>query len=115
MGSAEARRILAKYPDSIPVICEREAQSSLPAIPKRKFLVPCKMLCEEFRYVIRKHINQCADADLGADQAIYLSVNTLAPKTGMQMSQVYAEHKAEDDFLYMTYRADSALWNKRCA
>ena len=47
--SAEARRILAKYPDRIPVICEKHARSDLPDIEKKKFLVPDTMLCGQFK------------------------------------------------------------------
>jgi hypothetical protein len=38
----EAARITAKYPNRIPVICERNAQAigSLPDVDKRKYLVP---------------------------------------------------------------------------
>ena len=47
--SAEARRILAKYPDRIPVICEKAPRSDLPDIDKKKFLVPDTMLCGQFK------------------------------------------------------------------
>mmetsp|Transcript_65860 Transcript_65860/g.203865 ORF Transcript_65860/g.203865 Transcript_65860/m.203865 type:complete len:109 (-) Transcript_65860:164-490(-) len=42
--AAEARRILAKYPDRIPVVCEKAPRSELPDIEKKKFLVPGSML-----------------------------------------------------------------------
>jgi len=73
--SAEARRILLKYPDRIPVICEKASRSDLPDIDKKKFLVPGTMLCGEFKYIIHKHINQTANATIASDQTIYLLVN----------------------------------------
>ena len=79
--SAEARRILAKYPDRIPVICEKAARSTLPEIDKKKFLVPDTMLCGQFKYIIHKHINQCATAanQISADQVqIFTSCVTTA-------------------------------------
>jgi GABA(A) receptor-associated protein len=33
---AEAERILAKYPDRIPVICEKAEKSDIPDIDKKK-------------------------------------------------------------------------------
>mmetsp|Transcript_39328 Transcript_39328/g.69189 ORF Transcript_39328/g.69189 Transcript_39328/m.69189 type:complete len:127 (-) Transcript_39328:31-411(-) len=107
--SAEARRILAKYPDRIPVICEKAPRSDLPDIDKKKFLVPGSMLCGEFKYIIHKHLNQTADAAIAADQTIYLFVNSTSPKTGALMCEVYESHKAEDGFLYITYSAENTL------
>jgi len=46
--AAEARRILAKYPDRVPVICEKAARSDLPDVDKKKFLVPGTMILGEF-------------------------------------------------------------------
>merc|ERR1719224_158926 len=94
--SAEARRILTKYPDRIPVVCEKAARSDLPDIDKKKFLVPGTMLCGEFKYIIHKHINQTDSGGIAADQTIYLFVNSSAPKTGSLMSEVYDQHKAQD-------------------
>jgi GABA(A) receptor-associated protein len=109
--SAEARRILAKYPDRIPVICEKAPRSDLPDIDKKKFLVPDTMLCGQFKYIIHKHINQCAtaQAQISADQTIYLFVNNTSPKTGALMSEIYDSYKADDGFLYITYSAENTL------
>eukprot|EP00933_Yihiella_yeosuensis_P013260 TRINITY_DN1236_c0_g1_i1.p1 TRINITY_DN1236_c0_g1~~TRINITY_DN1236_c0_g1_i1.p1 ORF type:complete len:130 (+),score=40.58 TRINITY_DN1236_c0_g1_i1:116-505(+) len=108
----EAKRILAKYPDRIPVICEKAARSDIPEIDKKKFLVPGSMLCGEFKYIIHKHISQAASGvTIAADQAIYLFVNNTgtSPKTGTLMSEVYDQYKAEDGFLYITYSAENTL------
>ncbi|CAE8732861.1 unnamed protein product [Polarella glacialis] len=108
--SAEARRILTKYPDRIPVICEKAARSDLPDIDKKKFLVPGTMLCGEFKYIIHKHINQTANATLASDRTIYLFVNnSTSPKTGALMSEIYDQFKSDDGFLYITYSAENTL------
>ena len=70
--TAESKRILTKYPDRIPVICEKAQRSDLPNIDKKKFLVPGTMLCGEFKYIGHKHINQMANASIAVDQTIYL-------------------------------------------
>merc|ERR1712151_875049 len=107
--AAEARRILAKYPERIPVICEKAARSNLPEIEKKKFLVPGTMLCGEFKYIVHKHINLVAEESLASDQTIYLFVNSTSPKTGALMSQIYEKFKADDGFLYITYSAENTL------
>eukprot|EP00931_Biecheleriopsis_adriatica_P079205 TRINITY_DN5260_c0_g1_i1.p1 TRINITY_DN5260_c0_g1~~TRINITY_DN5260_c0_g1_i1.p1 ORF type:complete len:128 (+),score=30.08 TRINITY_DN5260_c0_g1_i1:92-475(+) len=110
--SAEATRILAKYPNRIPVICEKAARSDLPEIEKKKFLVPGTMLCGEFKYTIHKHIQQTANGQgIGANQAIYLLVtkSNTSVKTGALMSEIYESHKADDGFLYIAYSAENTL------
>ncbi|KAJ3508865.1 hypothetical protein NMY22_g16480 [Coprinellus aureogranulatus] len=37
---AEAERIRQKYPDRIPVICEKADRTDIPTIDKKKYLVP---------------------------------------------------------------------------
>jgi len=107
--SVEAQRIRAKYPDRVPVICERALHSSLPDIDKRKFLVPETMLVGEFKYIIYKHIKKTSDEGIATDQTIYLFVGSTSPKTGALMSEVYQQHKNEDGFLYVTYSAENTL------
>merc|ERR1712187_281569 len=106
---SEAERIRNKYPDRIPVICEKARTSTLPEIEKKKFLVPGTMLCGEFKYIVHKHISQVADAPLASDQTIYLFVNGTSPKTGALMSEIYEQHKSDDGFLYITYSAENTL------
>merc|ERR1719421_830417 len=101
--AAEAKRILSKYPDRVPVVCEKASRSELPDIDKKKFLVPGTMLLGEFKYIIHKHINQTGNASLASDQTIYLFVVGTSPKTGALMSEVYDQHKADDGFLYVQY------------
>ena len=36
----EAERIRQKYPDRIPVICEKADKTDIPTIDKKKYLVP---------------------------------------------------------------------------
>eukprot|EP01069_Polyplicarium_translucidae_P009080 Polyplicarium_translucidae@DN3287_c0_g1_i3.p2 len=113
----EANRIRQKYPNRVPVICEKAARSNLPEIDKKKFLVPMNMLIGEFKYIIHKHINQCAaEQGMGhvtSDRTIYLFVNNTAPKAGALVQEVYEQHVAEDGFLYVEYAAENTLGNFR--
>merc|ERR1712166_1181371 len=84
----EANRILAKYPDRIPVICEKASHSNLPEIEKKKFLVPTTMLCGEFKYIIHKHINETAQSPITADETIYLFANSCSPRTGAKVDSL---------------------------
>lgn len=99
----EARRILAKYPDRIPVICEKADRSDIPDIDKKKYLVPADLTVGQFIYVIRKRIK------LPPERAIFIFVNNVIPPTASLMSTIYEEQKDEDSFLYITYSGENTF------
>merc|ERR1712048_1534065 len=86
----EAERIRKKYPERIPVICEKADGSSIPDIDKKKYLVPCDLSVGQFVYVIRRRIK------LSPEKAIFIFVNNVLPPTAALMSSVYEEHKSDD-------------------
>ena len=43
-----------RYPDRIPVICEKDPRSDIPPVDKRKYLIPMDLTVGQFVYVIRK-------------------------------------------------------------
>jgi GABA(A) receptor-associated protein len=102
----EATRILTKFPNLIPIICERAQtdQASLPDLDRRKFLVPPTLTMGQFVYVVRKRIV------LDSSQAIFMFIsNNLLVPTSMTVSAVYHEHKEDDGFLYMLYSGEDTF------
>ncbi|BGP43977.1 ubiquitin-like protein atg8 [Rhodotorula kratochvilovae] len=120
---AEAERIRSKYPDRIPVICEKADKTDIPAIDKKKYLVPADLTVgqvrpfpplrlppvhadwngRQFVYVIRKRIK------LAPEKAIFIFVDEVLPPTAALMSMIYDEHKDEDGFLYVTYSGENTF------
>jgi GABA(A) receptor-associated protein len=101
----EAARITAKYPNRIPVICERHVQAtgSLPEVDKRKYLVPDDLTIGQFIYVIRKRIR------VSPEQAIFLLVNGTLPNTQEILSSMYEKYQDEDGFLYVHYMGENTF------
>lgn len=100
---AEASRILQKFNDRIPVICEKVEKSDIAEIDKRKYLVPSDLTVGQFVYVIRKRIK------LPSEKAIFIFVNDILPPTAALLSTVYEEHKDEDGFLYVLYSGENTF------
>merc|ERR1712232_188318 len=100
---SEAKRIREKYPDRIPVICERDQRSDIPDIDKKKYLVPQDLTVGQFVYVIRKRIK------LSPEKAIYIFINNVLPPTAALMSSIYEEQKDDDGFLYITYSGENTF------
>ena len=105
--AAEAARIREKYPDRIPVICEREPRSNIPPVDKRKYLIPMDLTVGQFVYVIRKRIS------IPPEKAIFIFVNNTLPPTAALMSTVYESHKDQDGFMYMMYSGENTFGAER--
>lgn len=101
----ECERVRSKYPDLIPVICERyHGSKMLPQSTRRKYLVPPDITVGQFQYVIRKRIQ------LAPDQALFVFVNdTVMCPTMSTLSEMFKMHKNEDGFLYMIYSGESTF------
>lgn len=101
----EIQRIIAKYPDRIPVFCEKGPGCTLPDLDKRKFLVPFDLTAGQFQYVIRKRIK------LQAEKALFLFINNTLPNTAMTMGEIYNTHKDENGVLKIFYYNESTFGN----
>ena len=98
----EAKRILEKYPDRVPVICERIA-TNIPQVDRKKYLCPGDLSLANFMYVIRKRMH------LTPEKALYLFVNDKMIPCSSLLSTVYDAEKAEDGFLYINYAGESTF------
>lgn len=100
---AEASRIIERFGDRLPVICEKVENSDIQEIDKRKYLVPGDLSVGQFVYVIRKRIK------LPSEKAIFIFINDILPPTAALMSTIYEEHKDEDGFLYVLYSGENTF------
>lgn len=78
-------------------------KSDIPAIDKKKYLVPSDLSVGQLVYVIRKRIK------LAPEKAIFIFVNDILPPTAALMSTIYEEHKDKDGFLYVTYSGENTF------
>ena len=101
----EAHRIMEKYPNRVPIICENDIRSrEIPDIDRSKYLVPYDLSIANFMYVIRKRIH------IGPEKSIYLFVdNHVMPATSQLISEIYNSYKHEDGFLYIKYAGESTF------
>ena len=65
---SESTRILNKYPDRIPIICEKDRNNSVQDIDKKKYLVPMDLTLGQFIYIIRKRIK------INPEKALFLFI-----------------------------------------
>ena len=101
----EAHRVLKKYPDRIPIVCEknRHASISCPDIDKKKYLVPIDLKIAAFIFVIRKRLK------LPAEKAIFLFVGNKIATSNSSISELYNFNKDDDGFLYISYSLENVF------
>lgn len=100
----ESERIMLKYPDKIPIICEKHSScKSIKHIEKKKYLVASDYTCGQFMYIIR------AQLKLPAEQAIFIFIGDSIPATSQTVSQIYYQYKDDDGFLYVKYANENTF------
>ena len=95
---SESNRIRIKYPERIPIICEKTntPSNSVPDLDKSKYLVPCDLTLGQFMFVIRNRMK------LPSENALFLFVKGSIPSSNTIISDLYESKKDEDGFLYIT-------------
>jgi GABA(A) receptor-associated protein len=100
----ESTRIKTKYPDRYPIICERGRTVDIPALDRKKYLVPSDISIANFMYIIRKRIK------LPPEKSIYLFFgDTQLLPTNMLIKVAYNSYKDNDGFLYIIYNGESTF------
>ena len=100
----EASRVLSKYPERIPVICEKnEKCADLNNLGKEKYLVYQDLTCGQFMYIIRRSLA------LPPEKAVFIMINGIIPSNTDIMYELYEKHKDSDGFLYITYTSENVF------
>ena len=105
----ESQKVLDKYPNRIPVICEVDNKnSSIIQLKKMKYLVPDSLTVGQFVYVLRKQMT------LKPEEAVFIMIDGILPPTASLMSQIYHDHKDNDGFLYAVLLRENTFGNTSC-
>ena len=104
----ESTRIMTKYPERIPIICENYEKNnvSVPTLDKTKYLVPMDLTIGQFMFVLRKRMK------LPSEQAIFLFVNGIIPSSNALVQDLYQQHRDVDGFLYIGYSGENTFGNQ---
>ena len=102
----DCTQILSKYPDRIPIICEKYPCSrGAPDIDKHKYLVGFDLTVGQFMLVIRKRM--CLKPEIG----LYIFINDSIPSNSSLLQHLFLDYKDDDGFLYITYDVENTFGN----
>jgi GABA(A) receptor-associated protein len=102
----ESSRVLEKFPDRIPVICEPGSNSqnvNLPKMDKSKFLVPKDLSIAHFVMIVRGRLK------VGPEVALFFVVGDVIASSTSTMNNLYHEHCDADGFLYLNYSQENTF------
>ncbi len=99
---ADINKIREKYPDRIPIICEKDKKSIITDLDKYRYLVKSDLTASQFSFVIRKRLG------LNKSLALFLLVNGKHSIQGeTTLGEIYEKYGDPDDgFLYILYSAE---------
>ena len=98
----ESKRIRMKYPDKIPVVCEK-LHSRDPNISKIKYLIPVEVTLAYFIFLIRKNYI------LNQNEGLFLIINGCIPPASYCFAQLYDLFSDDDGFLYINYSVENVF------
>jgi GABA(A) receptor-associated protein len=102
--SLESERVLTKYPDRRPVICERlKNAKNTPQIDKKKYLIPNEFTIGQLIYVIRQRIK------LHSNEAVFIFINGKMIPSSSVIGTIYDTEHDEDGFLYIFYSRENTF------
>jgi len=94
----ETKRILAKYPGRVPIVCEKSSyKNDLPNLDKSKYLVPSDFTLGQFMYIIRERMK------LNPGEALFFIISNNIHSSSTIIGHIYELFKEPDGFLYIQY------------
>ena len=101
---SESERIIKKFPDKVPIICEKNGnQLELKELEKSKYLVPWDYTIGQFLYIIRKQLQ------LGKEEALFMIVGNHISSASALLGHIYELYKDLDGFLYIQYTKENTF------
>jgi GABA(A) receptor-associated protein len=95
--SSEAKRILEKYPDRIPIIIENNQDcKTLPKISKNIYLVPNNITMGQLIRIVKRRIQ------VSPEMAVFAIVENTIPTYEQKIIDIHQSHKEDCGFLYIT-------------
>ena len=100
----ESDRIIQKYLNRLPIICERAKNAGdCPTIDKNKYLVPNDFVFGQFMFVIRKRLK------LSPEKALFMFIGDTVPHSTQSIKEIYNANKDPDGFLYVRYSFENTF------
>jgi GABA(A) receptor-associated protein len=99
----ESEKMLSKFKDRVPVVCEKIKNNSIKELEKNKYLVPKDLSISQFMFILRKRI------ELTEKDAIFIYINGVLPKNTLTFEEIYSEYKNDDNFLYIEYGLENTF------
>jgi GABA(A) receptor-associated protein len=99
----ESNRIRTKYPQRIPIICEKLNNSTKNELDKKKYLVANDLTCGQFLYIIRKRM------ELPPEKALFLFIKGIIPPIHTTLFELDTCYRDEDGFLYLSYSEENVF------
>ena len=102
----ESQKVLSRYPDKVPIICERDKRVQNCIIEKRKYLVTKDITVGQFIFIIRKQL-ETTNRNLSG-LGLFLFTNGTIPSIIEKMGNVYNKYK-QLFYIFLRYKVSPKI------
>jgi GABA(A) receptor-associated protein len=99
----ESSRILLKYPDRVPIICEKNNRYTGVELQKKKYLINKDVTIGNFLFYIRKNLL------INEYTALFLLIGDVIPPNNSTFGLLYDVYRDMDGYLYITYSFENTF------
>jgi GABA(A) receptor-associated protein len=104
----ESVRVMTKYPERKPVICERlNERNDTPQIDKKKYLINNDLTIANLLFVIRERLTK--RSTLKPNDALFLFANGKMLPSSATLAEIYDAYKDKDGFLYIQFSKENVF------
>jgi GABA(A) receptor-associated protein len=103
----ESKKILERFPNNVPVICEKDNRVQNCNIEKRKYLIHKDITVGQFMFIIRKQLETTNRNQSGF--GLFLFTKGTIPSIVEEMGNVYKKYKDDDGYLYINYSFENTF------
>jgi len=94
----------ARWLEKVPIFCERAERSNVPLLEQQKFFVSHEMTVQTFIKLLEKRIA----TELNCPIFLFIEGHPITCPE-QSMAELYAKHKDDDKFLYVTYSSSPSI------
>lgn len=103
----ECKKIMAKYPDKLPVIVDR-LKNTDPQLDKTKFLCPNNITIQDLISIVRARLEK-SSIMFNQSHALFFFIDNKIIVPFHTLNTLYREHANEDGYLYITYSKEETF------
>ena len=100
---SEVEKMLARYPDRVPILVAKKPNSQAPPINKTKFMVPKDLSFNQFAFVVRRRLG------IQSKEALFFFVDNKLIGMNDNIGILYNQKHSSDKLIHIFYDIENTF------